>query len=750
MKKQIISSATDKNIFISIFIIFLLGALTSVASARHESREVTATGNGLYAEYLNLDGTPFLFEGQPLVVNGEGPLDHGWDIYCLYETYYESICGRYWAGAFIANGTQFQEILTGYVEAPQTGSYVFYGDIDDFIEITLLGETYTFDIPGGGPYSLPALNLTAGELYPISIKFINRGGVARLNLFWTLPNGTQELVPRNYLYVHIPNLPPVAEAGGPYAGSEGSPVTVDASASTDPDNNIIEYVWDLDNDGIYETSGITAQVTFEDNGTFQVGLKVTDAYGETSSDTAEVNLANVPPTVNTLNVPASVNVGSSLSVSADFSDPGPEDTFTAAWNWGNGETSPGVVTNHTVTGSYTYNAVGTYTITVIVTDKDGGQGSREATINVIEPVVYADAGDDRTVLEGEAFSLDASGSSDPNGGTLTFAWDFDNDGLYDDAEGVNPSLSFSDDGSYLIGLLVTSSTGASATDTVLITVNNIAPVVQLGEATVGVDGNFSASGSFTDPGDDSWSGTVDYGDGSAIQPLTLQADKTFTLQHTYLNYGTFVVQVCVNDDDGGQGCGQVSIEYLNNRPPVADTGGPYQVREGHTICLNASRSYDPDGDQHLVYEWDLDGDGDFSDGSGKKVAFYGNDDAIVTVWLKVTDSQGLSNIASTPVTIVNMRPYIVRHYINPTTRVGSPIYPWVDFRDHGLLDSFRATWNWGDGTQTEAEMIDYSAFGEHIYQRPGAYRITVIIYDDDGGSVRLTRWIRVSRKWFYR
>lgn len=749
MRRQRFFPNHQKFSFSLLFILWFLSLPAVEVNAQPASRDVTASGSGLYAEYFDLNGYPYLFEGQPLVVNGEGPLDHGWYIPCgmdNLESYYQGVCAR-WAGAFGANGTQFQEILTGYLEAPQTGSYVFYGDIDDFIEVTLLGQAYTFDLPAGGPYALPPLNLTAGELYPIRIKFLNRAGVARLNLFWTLPDGTKEVIPRKYLYTRLPNLPPSANAGGPYAGQEGGSVVLDSSGSSDPDNNIVEYAWDLDNNGSYETIGVSPQVTFEDNGTFQVGLRVTDAYGESSTDTAEIVVANVAPIIMTLNVPSTVQAGSLFAVEANLSDPGLQDTFTATWDWGNGQTSPGTISNRSVTGAYAYPAAGTFTITLIVTDKDGGQGSGATAIEVTLPVVVANAGPDRSVNEGEVITLDASGSSDAGGGALTFMWDFDTDGLYDDASGMTPSVSFSDDGVYEVGLLVTSSTGASATDTALLTVSNVAPVVLLGGAKVNSDGMLSASGSLIDPGADTWTGTVNYGDGSAIQPLTLQADKTFTLQHAYSSYGTFLVRVCIEDDDGGRGCAQVSVEYLSNRPPVANAGGPYRVREGRTIRLDASNSYDPDGDPHLVYEWDLNGDGDFSDGSGKKVAFYGEDDAVQTIWLKVTDSQGASSITSTTVTTANTPPYLFNYYINRVARVGVPIYPWVEFRDGGLFDTFSAVWDWGDGTQTEAEMIDYSAFGEHIYTRSGRYKITVTIYDDDGGRVILTRWIFIYGGW---
>ena len=70
----------------------------------------------------------------------------------------------------------------------------------------------------------------------------------------------------------------------------------------------------------------------------------------------------------------------------------------------------------------------------------------------------------------------------------------------------------------------------SDTETTNITVNNVAPTVNAGgDATVNEGSAFAQSGSFTDPGADTWTATVDYGDGSGVQSLAL-VGKTFGLR----------------------------------------------------------------------------------------------------------------------------------------------------------------------------------------------------------------------------
>src|SRR5215203_4700251 len=102
---------------------------------------------------------------------------------------------------------------------------------------------------------------------------------------------------------------------------------------------------------------------------------------------------------------------------------------------------------------------------------------------VVDPILppTADAGGPYEVDEGGAVILDGSISSDPEGGPLTYAWDLDNDGQYDDSTDVSPSFSAANlDGpsSHTVKVEVTDPEGETDTDEATVNVDNVEPTIQ--------------------------------------------------------------------------------------------------------------------------------------------------------------------------------------------------------------------------------------------------------------------------------
>jgi glucose/arabinose dehydrogenase len=103
-----------------------------------------------------------------------------------------------------------------------------------------------------------------------------------------------------------------------------------------------------------------------------------------------------------------------------------------------------------------------------------------------------------------AVSFNGSQSSDPDpGATLTYAWDLDDDGAFDDATGATASWTYQQPGTYTPELRVTDNLGASDTDAVTITAGNTAPTATISSPASSlrwkVGDTVSFSGGATDP-----------------------------------------------------------------------------------------------------------------------------------------------------------------------------------------------------------------------------------------------------------
>jgi DNA/RNA endonuclease G (NUC1) len=162
----------------------------------------------------------------------------------------------------------------------------------------------------------------------------------------------------------------------------------------------------------------------------------------------------------------------------------------------------------------------------------------------IQPPIASTSGP-YTGVEGGTVAMSAAGSLDPNGSVVGYAWSF-GDGTT--ATGASVTHTYTQDGTYSVQLTITDNDGL--TDTLITTaiVANVAPTVDGFAGAALLPGEpYAASGTFSDPGTDLWTATVDYGDGTGAQALALSG-KSFALAHAYRAAGTFTVTVQVSDD----------------------------------------------------------------------------------------------------------------------------------------------------------------------------------------------------------
>ncbi|WP_109474665.1 PKD domain-containing protein [Ornithinimicrobium cavernae] len=190
------------------------------------------------------------------------------------------------------------------------------------------------------------------------------------------------------------NQPPVADAGDDVTVDEGGVVSLDGTASTDPDGDPLTYAWTLlEQDGapVSLTSPTSAAPSFlaPDDGTYAFGLTVSDGQ-ESATDTVTVTVANGVPVV-TADVDAGYAGGVTLAT-ASFTDPGWLDVHSATVDFGDGSDPLAAPVTAgagwgTVVASHVYARPGSYAVTITVVDKDGGTGTADAaTVDVAEPV----------------------------------------------------------------------------------------------------------------------------------------------------------------------------------------------------------------------------------------------------------------------------------------------------------------------------------------------------------------------------
>ena len=543
------------------------------------------------------------------------------------------------------------------------------------------------------------------------------------------------------------NTAPTADPGGPYTVPECGTVTLDATASTDPnqDDAALTFAWDLDGDGQYDDA-TGPQAEFSADGldgpaTTTVGLLVVDDDGASNTATVQITVTNAAPSAS-IGGPYTVAEGGTVGLDASSSSDPAADGLSFAWDFngdGQYDDATGAQPDFSAAG---LDGPSTVTVGLQVTDDDGATDTATLDITVTNAAPTADTGGPYTVAEGEIVGLDASASTDPGSDTLTFAWDFDGDGQYDDATGAHPDFSavgLDGPSAVTVGLQVTDDDGDSDTATFDIAVANVAPTADAGGPYTVAEGGIvglDASAS-SDPGPDAltfawdFDGDGQYDDATGAQPDFSAADLD--------GPSTVTVGLQVTDDDGATDT--ATAEITVTAPAVtAHIGGPYTVDEGGATPLDATAST---GDT-LTYAWDFDGDGQYDDATGAQPDFSAvglDGPTSVTIGLQVTDADGNSDTATAVVTVENADPALVISGMPTSPFVGQPINLLASVSDPGQADTHDIFWSCIlktlDYDMGELELEYATGTGATISLVPalaGEYTITTTATDDDGGT----------------
>ena len=349
-------------------------------------------------------------------------------------------------------------------------------------------DAITFAIDGQSAGSGGSTPNSTRSSTGVTIDFDGQSGVYPVSFAATDDDETTT-VTRN---VTVNNLPPTIESytlnglAEDLVLQEGEPIDVLASmTASDPGPDALEFRIDNQHAGV---GGATPQsvreslelVVFMDgqDGAYPISFEALD--DETAAFAVRtVTVENVAPTVTSLDLSkTTVNEGEQITAMVHATDPGP-DALAMTVNGrdaGVGGAGPSSIrTSDTVTiGPFLQQGVGSDEVEILATAIDDGQvpGELIETITVVNlPPEIIDITANGVIAPSESFSYFAL-ATDPGLDSLTFRWDTDDDGEYDDASGrgvgFDPRLTFTPDdvGVFPLRLLVEDGDGGEVTATI--------------------------------------------------------------------------------------------------------------------------------------------------------------------------------------------------------------------------------------------------------------------------------------------
>lgn len=182
------------------------------------------------------------------------------------------------------------------------------------------------------------------------------------------------------------------------------------------------------------------------------------------------------------------------------------------------------------------------------------------------------------------------------------------------------------------------------------------------------------------------------------------------------------------------GSGQIQVGWAKledpGSPPLAVINGASAAVVGQQVSFNARSSSVAEGSELVGFDWDF---GDGNRAAGLDVTHVYNSPGDFAVTLTVIDDQGLSDTTVQPIAI---------REAPPTPQPDQPPIPIINAPSKARVGDIitfdssqtisanpiaRNVWEFGDGTR-----IDNSIKIQHVYLKPGTYRVKLTVEDNRG------------------
>ena len=414
------------------------------------------------------------------------------------------------------------------------------------------------------------------------------------------------------------NSPPVAVAGPDQVVFVGDTVQLNGSGSADVDGNPLTFSWSIiskpQGSIAMLVNGTTVNPTFvvDVRGSYVVQLIVNDGTVNSTPDTVTIATQNRPPLANagpdqSAPLQATVELDGSAS-----SDP---DNDPLTFNWSilsKPAGSAATLSDPTaVKPTFSADRPGTYVGQLIVNDGQLNSAPDTVTVSTENSVPIANAGPDQTVPAGSTVQLDGSLSNDPDGSPLFYFWSIttkpqNSNSTLSDPSVAKPTFVADTTGTYVVQLIVGDGLLVSAPDTVMITSENHAPVVNAGvdqiivfPASANLVGTVTDDGFPKPPGmtTTTWSkvsgqGTVTFGNANALSTTASFSQPDVYVLRLTANDGALSasddVQITVNPAGPG------------NRPPVITSTPITTATVGQLYSYDVDAT-DPDAGNTLTF-----------------------------------------------------------------------------------------------------------------------------------------------------